>query len=93
METWPKNVCVSTLASEWYLSINELQNSAWPRPATLQRRCASRSRGVPGKLVDSSKPRGGDRRKDCNGPNGVVSTALAGQSRRVAAEKSLLINR
>ena len=45
------------------------------------------------KLVDSSKPRGGDRRKDCNGPNGVVSTALAGQSRRVITEKSTLINR
>lgn len=52
-----------------------------------------RPRGVPGKLVDSSKPRGGDRRKDCNGPNGVVSTALAGQSRRVVTEKSTLINR
>ena len=53
----------------------------------------SKSRGVPGKLVDSSEPRGGNRRKACNGPNGVVSTALAGQSRRVITEKSTLINR
>lgn len=81
-----KNVCVSTLASEWYLIINELQNRAWPRPATLPRGCAGKSRGVPGKLVDSSEPRGGNRRKACNGPNGVVSTALAGQSRRVITE-------
>ena len=34
VETWPKKGGVSTPGLKWYLIINKLQNTPWPRPAT-----------------------------------------------------------